>query len=89
MTRNPRAGLTLIEVLIAVSLVGLLSVGMLWAIRVGVNAMGKSNEKLISNRRVTGFAARPRTANRRLHARSSRCPHRSRPPRREGPVLPR
>ena len=49
-----KSGLTLIEVLIAVSLVGLLSVGMLWAIRVGVNAMGKANEKLIGNRRVTG-----------------------------------
>jgi prepilin-type N-terminal cleavage/methylation domain-containing protein len=53
MKRSER-GLTLIEVLIATSLVGLLSVGMLWAIRVGVGAMGKANDKLIANRRVTG-----------------------------------
>ncbi len=54
MKRGSESGLTLIEVLIAVSLVGLLSVGMLWALRVGVTAMGKSNDKLIGNRRVTG-----------------------------------
>jgi prepilin-type N-terminal cleavage/methylation domain-containing protein len=53
MKRGER-GLTLIEVIIATSLVGLLSLGMLWAIRVGVGAMGKANDKLISNRRVTG-----------------------------------
>lgn len=52
--RRDERGLTLIEVIIATSLVGLLSLGMLWAIRVGVGAMGKANEKLIANRRVTG-----------------------------------
>ncbi len=46
------AGLTLIEVMIAVSLVGLLSVGMLTAIRIGLNAMGRANEHLMDNRRV-------------------------------------
>ncbi len=54
MKSRGEAGLTLVEVLIATSLVGLLSVGMLWAIRVGVGAMGKANDKLIANRRVTG-----------------------------------
>ncbi|MCU1259275.1 MAG: hypothetical protein JWO80_2160 [Bryobacterales bacterium] len=54
MKLRSQAGLTLVEVLIATSLVGLLSVGMLWAIRVGVGAMGKANDKLIANRRVTG-----------------------------------
>ena len=52
--KRGEAGLTLVEVLIATSLVGLLSIGMLWAMRVGVGAMGKANDKLISNRRVTG-----------------------------------
>ena len=52
--RNLRAGVTLIEVLVAVSLVSLLSVGILMAIRVGLNALGKSNERLIANRRAVG-----------------------------------
>ncbi|MDQ6677091.1 MAG: prepilin-type N-terminal cleavage/methylation domain-containing protein [Acidobacteriota bacterium] len=52
--RNPRAGLTLIEVLIAVSLLSLLTLGMMWAIRIGLNAMSKSNSKLMANRRITG-----------------------------------
>jgi len=52
--RNSRAGLTLIEVLIAVSLLSLLTLGMMWAIRIGLNAMSKSNDKLMANRRVTG-----------------------------------
>lgn len=51
--RNQR-GVTLIEVLIAVSLLSLLSVGMLMAMRVGLNALGKTNERLIDNRRVMG-----------------------------------
>ncbi|MDQ6707828.1 MAG: prepilin-type N-terminal cleavage/methylation domain-containing protein [Acidobacteriota bacterium] len=49
-----QAGLTLIEVLIAVSLLGLLSVGMLTAMRVGLSAMGKVNNKLMQNRRIAG-----------------------------------
>jgi prepilin-type N-terminal cleavage/methylation domain-containing protein len=47
-------GVTLIEVLIAVSLLSLLSAGMLTAMRVGLDAMNKSNERLIANRRVAG-----------------------------------
>lgn len=45
-------GVTLIELLIAVTLVALLSVGMLFAMRVGLNAMQKSNATLMANRRV-------------------------------------
>lgn len=48
------AGLTLIEVLIAVSLLGLLSVGILTAMRIGLSATGKLNTKLMQNRRVAG-----------------------------------
>lgn len=47
-------GLTLVEVLIAVSLVGLMSVGILMSIRMGLNAMDKTNKKLMANRRVLG-----------------------------------
>ena len=49
-----QAGLTLMEVLIAVSLLSLLSVGMLIAMRVGLSAMAKANARLIDDRRVAG-----------------------------------
>ena len=49
---KPEAGVTLIELLIAVTLVALLAVGMLIAMRVGLSAMDKSNAKLMANRRV-------------------------------------
>jgi hypothetical protein len=42
------------ELLIAVSLVSLLSVGILMAMRVGLNAMEKVNDRLLGNRRVSG-----------------------------------
>jgi len=45
-------GVTLMEVLVAVSLLSLLAVGMLMAMRVGLNALGKSNDRLMANRRV-------------------------------------
>lgn len=51
--KNQR-GVTLIEVLIAVSLLSLLSMGMLMAMRVGLNALNKTNERMIDNRRVVG-----------------------------------
>lgn len=53
-TRRSRAGMTLIEVLIAVSLVSLLSVGILMAIRTGLNAMGRTNARLMANRKSVG-----------------------------------
>ncbi len=49
-----RNGFTLIEVLIAVSLLGLLSVGILTTLRMGVTSLEKTNRRLIANRRVTG-----------------------------------
>jgi hypothetical protein len=48
------AGTTLIEVLIAVTLLSLLSVGMLTAMRVGLLAFSKTDDKLMENRRVAG-----------------------------------
>lgn len=54
MRLGSKAGVTLIELLIAVSLVSLLAVGILMAIRVGVNAMEKTNNRFLSNRRVLG-----------------------------------
>ena len=48
------SGTTLIEVLIAVTLLSLLSVGMLTAMRVGFMAFSKTNTKLRENRRVAG-----------------------------------
>ena len=52
--KRSRAGVTLIEVLIAVSLVSLLSVGILMALRVGMSAMEKANRRLMDNRRAVG-----------------------------------
>ena len=49
-----RRGVTLIEVLIAVSLLSLLAVGILTAMRVGLSALGKANDRLLANRRVAG-----------------------------------
>jgi len=51
---GPQAGLTLMEVLVAVSLLSLLSVGMLIALRVGLAATAKTNARMIDNRRVAG-----------------------------------
>jgi prepilin-type N-terminal cleavage/methylation domain-containing protein len=51
MTR-PRTGMTLLEVMIAVVLFAILSTGILMALRVGVNAMDHSNQRLMENRRA-------------------------------------
>jgi prepilin-type N-terminal cleavage/methylation domain-containing protein len=51
---HSESGVTLMEVLIAVSLLSLLSAGMLTAMRVGLDAMNRSNERLMANRRVAG-----------------------------------
>jgi len=48
------AGVTLMEVLIAVTLLSMLSVGMLFAIRIGLSAFTKTESKLMDNRRVAG-----------------------------------
>jgi prepilin-type N-terminal cleavage/methylation domain-containing protein len=49
-----RAGVTLLELLVAVSLLSLLTAGVLAALRLGINAMGKANARLLDNRRVAG-----------------------------------
>lgn len=50
------AGVTLIELLIAVTLVAALATGMLMALRVGLSAMDKSNARLMGNRRAASVA---------------------------------
>jgi general secretion pathway protein J len=59
--RNKKAGLTLIEVLVAVSLLSLLSVGILMALRVGAGAWERANSALMLDRRIAA-------ANRIFHA---------------------
>jgi len=46
--------MTLMELLIAVTLFSLLSMGMLYAFRIGLNAYSKTQTKLMDNRRVVG-----------------------------------
>jgi hypothetical protein len=48
----PSAGVTLMELLVAVLLLSLLSVGMVLTLRVALNAMTKTDSKLMANRRV-------------------------------------
>lgn len=54
MSRRPRAGVTLMEVLIAVTLLSLLAVGMLYSMRVGLMAFSKVDTRLMQNRRAAG-----------------------------------
>jgi hypothetical protein len=51
--RRNSAGVTLIELLIAVLLLSLLSVGIVLTLRVALSAMNKSDSKLMANRRVS------------------------------------
>jgi prepilin-type N-terminal cleavage/methylation domain-containing protein len=51
---STRAGMTLIEVTIAITLMALLVTGMTMAMRISLTSLGKANDKLIANRRVTG-----------------------------------
>jgi len=44
--------MTLIEVMIAITLFAMLSVGILMALRVGINSMHPANERLMANRRA-------------------------------------
>jgi Prokaryotic N-terminal methylation motif len=50
--RQSSAGVTLIELLIAVLLMSLLSVGIVLSLRVALSAMNKTDSKLMANRRV-------------------------------------
>ena len=52
MKPRSQSGVTLIEILVAVSLLSLLSVGMLTAMRLGFNTMDKVDAHLVANRRV-------------------------------------
>jgi type II secretory pathway component PulJ len=54
MRRSPRAGVTLIEITIAITLLSLISLGMAIAIRVGLQAFSKTNAKLMDIRKITG-----------------------------------
>lgn len=51
-TRSGESGVTLVELIIAVTLVSLLVLGMFFAIRVGLTALDRSNTKLLTGRRV-------------------------------------
>ncbi len=53
MRKHPESGVTLIEILIAVSLLSLLSTGMLVAMRLGFSTMDKTDTRLVRNRRVS------------------------------------
>jgi len=53
MKNRSESGVTLIEILIAVSLLSLLSVGMLVAMRLGFSTMDKTDTRLVRNRRVS------------------------------------
>ena len=48
------AGITLMEVLIAVTLLSVLSVGMMLAMRIGISALWRTDQRLMDNRRVAG-----------------------------------
>jgi len=52
--KHSQAGLTLMEVLIAVTLLSLLCAGMLYSLRLGLMAFTKADSKLMDNRRVSG-----------------------------------
>ncbi len=50
--KKSESGITLIEILIAVSLLSLLSVGMLVAMRLGFSTMDKTDAQMVKNRRL-------------------------------------
>ncbi|HTX36744.1 MAG TPA: prepilin-type N-terminal cleavage/methylation domain-containing protein [Bryobacteraceae bacterium] len=52
--RHSQSGLTLMEVLIAITLLSLLSTAMVMAMRIGLNVFGRATTRLMDNRRVVG-----------------------------------
>lgn len=54
LRRKRQAGVTLIELLIGISLMSLLSVAILYAMRLGLGSQERANNKIMSNRRVVG-----------------------------------
>ncbi len=55
MASANQRGMTLMELLIAISLVSLISVGMLMAMRIGFNTQEKTNQHLYDNRRLVAI----------------------------------
>jgi len=49
-----QAGITLLEVLIAVTLLSVLSVGMMMSMRIGLSALSRTDSRLMDNRRIAG-----------------------------------
>jgi type II secretory pathway pseudopilin PulG len=49
-----QAGITLLEVLIAVTLLSVLSAGMMMAMRIGLSALSRTDSRLMDNRRIAG-----------------------------------
>jgi general secretion pathway protein J len=54
MTKRSQAGVTLMELLIAVTLLSMVMIGILFALRIGLNAYGRTQTHLMDNRRVVG-----------------------------------
>jgi prepilin-type N-terminal cleavage/methylation domain-containing protein len=54
MNRSSQSGLTLIEVLVAVTLLSFLALAMIFAMRIGLMTYSKTESKLMLNRRVAG-----------------------------------
>src|SRR5215831_2035116 len=52
--RSARAGVTLIEVLVAITLLSMLSAGIVVAMQIGLATFAKTDRKLMDNRRVSG-----------------------------------
>lgn len=52
--KRPRAGVTLLELLIAVTLLSLLVAGVLTAMRAGLTALARTNSRVIANRKAVG-----------------------------------
>ncbi|MBL8175023.1 MAG: prepilin-type N-terminal cleavage/methylation domain-containing protein [Bryobacterales bacterium] len=52
--KRPRAGVTLLELLIAVTLLSLLVAGVLTAMRAGLTALSRTNARVIANRKAVG-----------------------------------
>lgn len=54
MKSRSQSGVTLIELLVAITLLSLLAVGVLFGMRLGLSAMGRTNDRLQTNRKVLG-----------------------------------
>jgi len=54
-SRTPESGVTLMELLIAITLLSVLSVAIVISLRIGLSAMNKADARLMSNRRVASI----------------------------------